>query len=55
MPKTNSQGLFIDFTKLLKLAAYSAPKVSSVVTPNATCPIHIEPLNSALMLTPNCH
>ena len=55
MSKTNSQGLFIDFTKLLKPVAYSAPKASPVVTPSATCPIHIEPLNSALMLTPNCH
>ena len=47
MSKTNSQCLFIDFTKLLKLAAYSAPKAFLVVTPSATCPIHIEPLNLA--------
>ena len=47
MSKTDSQALFIDFTKLLKLVAYSSLKASSVVTHNATSAIHIEPLNLA--------
>ena len=46
MSKTNSQGLLIDFTKLLKLAAYSSPKASSIVTPSAACTVYIKPLNS---------